>query len=321
VASKTPLALYGGEPGVMQSGDTIPTSVIPALPESQVTGLVTDLASKSPLAGSSSIVTLGSITTGVWQATVIGSAYIGDLSATYSLKAGNTSLVTVGTIATGTWQATAIDATHGGTGQTAVALGDLLYGSATNVWSRLAANATATRKFLRQVSGAAPAWDTITTTDLPVGAVIQSVTTTLTGAVTGSGNFNFSDSFPSIAGSTAGSLYSGFDIAITGLKSTNKFLIRLNFWGGLSTAGDLAFGIFRDSEDNPLAMGTQYVGGANELVTCSLQFEVLCGTGAKTFHVRIGGAGGRTFTLNGSASARYYGGLACSSMNIQEIVT
>lgn len=45
----------------------------------------------------------------------LAAADIPDLSATYSAKAGNTSLVTVGTVATGTWQATKVGLAYGGT--------------------------------------------------------------------------------------------------------------------------------------------------------------------------------------------------------------
>lgn len=44
------------------------------LAQSQVTGLVADMAAKSPLAGSSSIVTVGTITTGVWAGTAVAVA-------------------------------------------------------------------------------------------------------------------------------------------------------------------------------------------------------------------------------------------------------
>ncbi len=49
---------------------------------------------------------------------------------------GQTSINTLGTIGTGVWQGTSIGAQYGGTGQTSVAVGDILYGSATNVWSK-----------------------------------------------------------------------------------------------------------------------------------------------------------------------------------------
>lgn len=56
-----------------------------------------------------------------------------------TLAAGVTasSLTSVGTIATGIWQGTAVDATHGGTAQTTYASGDILYASAANTLSKL----------------------------------------------------------------------------------------------------------------------------------------------------------------------------------------
>jgi len=49
------------------------------------------------------------------------------------------SLVSVGTITTGTWSATAIAATKGGTGLTSYATGDIVYASATDTLSKLTA--------------------------------------------------------------------------------------------------------------------------------------------------------------------------------------
>ena len=49
------------------------------------------------------------------------------------------SLVSVGTITTGTWSATAIAATKGGTGLTSYATGDIIYASASNTLSKLTA--------------------------------------------------------------------------------------------------------------------------------------------------------------------------------------
>jgi hypothetical protein len=56
-------------------------------------------------------------------------------------------------------------ATNGGTGASTTAVGDLLYGSASNTWTKLAGNATTTRKYLVSVGSAsaatAPSWDDI----------------------------------------------------------------------------------------------------------------------------------------------------------------
>ena len=64
-----------------------------------------------------------------------------------------------------------LGARKGGTGLTALALGELIYASAANVSSRLSGNTTTTRKFLRQTGNgtdsAAPAWDTLAAGDYP----------------------------------------------------------------------------------------------------------------------------------------------------------
>lgn len=66
----------------------------------------------------------------------------------------------LGTITSGTWNGTQIGAVYGGTGQTAVATGDVLYGSATNVWSRLSAGTGG--NILAMVNGI-PGWVGTTT--------------------------------------------------------------------------------------------------------------------------------------------------------------
>lgn len=50
-------------------------------------------------------------------------------------------LSSIGTITTGTWNASAIGAVYGGTGQTSYATGDIIYASATNTLSKLTAGA------------------------------------------------------------------------------------------------------------------------------------------------------------------------------------
>ena len=76
----------------------------------------------------------------------------------------------------------ALAATNGGTGQTAVATGDLLYGSATNVWSRLSAGAAG--RYLRGAGAStAPEWSTVVLPNsVLVGRVLHaSASNTITG--------------------------------------------------------------------------------------------------------------------------------------------
>jgi hypothetical protein len=69
------------------------------------------------------------------------------------------SLVSVGTITTGTWSATAIAATKGGTGLTSYATGDIVYASATDTLSKLTAGTDG--QILTLASGV-PSWATST---------------------------------------------------------------------------------------------------------------------------------------------------------------
>ena len=80
---------------------------------------------------------------------------------------GSTTIVTLGTITTGIWNGTTIDVQRGGTGLTSLVAGSILYASAANTLSALSANSTGTRNFLRQVSSTAPAWDTLQAGDIP----------------------------------------------------------------------------------------------------------------------------------------------------------
>jgi len=68
---------------------------------------------------------------------------------------GTTSITTLGTVTTGTWNATAIGPTYGGTGQTTYSTGDMLYSSASNVLSKLSIGST---NQVLTVVGGVPTW-------------------------------------------------------------------------------------------------------------------------------------------------------------------
>jgi hypothetical protein len=76
-----------------------------------------------------------------------------------NLYVGQTSLTTLGTIGTGVWNGTAIGAAYGGTGQTTVTTGDLIYGSASNTWSKLAAG---TNGYVLTMASGIPVWSAST---------------------------------------------------------------------------------------------------------------------------------------------------------------
>jgi len=75
-----------------------------------------------------------------------------DIASTYE---GQTSITTLGTIGTGVWNGTAITAAKGGTGQTSYVIGDLLYASTTSALSKLTIGATGD---VLTVSAGVPTW-------------------------------------------------------------------------------------------------------------------------------------------------------------------
>jgi hypothetical protein len=113
--------------------------------------------------------------------------------------AGDDSIVTVGTLSAGSvpWSllssvpltfapAAHTIGSHSDITITTQALGDLVYASAGNAWVNLAGNITATKKFLRQTGNgsisAAPAWDTVTATDVGLGSVENTALSTWAGS-------------------------------------------------------------------------------------------------------------------------------------------
>ena len=154
----------------------------------------TDIIASSPLVWNSStktmsigtITSLGTITTGVWQATPISPSYGGT---------GATSITGV-VIGNGIGTMTGVAGTadqllRRNSANTAyefftptflsnpmTSLGDMIYGNAAGAPLRLAANATSVNKYLRSVNGNPPTWEQIAAADI-------------SGLLTGSGTTNF----------------------------------------------------------------------------------------------------------------------------------
>lgn len=85
-----------------------------------------------------------------------------------------------------TWNGQTIGVAYGGTGLTTCALGDLIYGSAANTLSALTGNTTTTKKFLSQTGtgsvSAAPAWNTVSKSDVGLGSVENTALSTWAGS-------------------------------------------------------------------------------------------------------------------------------------------
>jgi len=152
---------------------------------------------------------------------------------------GSTSVTTLGTIGTGTWNATAIGPTVGGTGLTTYTLGDILYASASNTLAALAGNTTAVKQFLSQTGtgavSAAPAWATLTTSDVSdLGSWTGSTSITTLGTI-GTGTWNATAIGPTVGGTgltsytTGDILYASASNTLSALAAgTSTFVLTSN---------------------------------------------------------------------------------------------
>lgn len=115
-----------------------------------------------------------------------GNTPVIDIDAAY---VGQTSLITLGTVTTGIWHASVIGEIYGGTNQSTYTLGDIIYSSAANTLSKLAGNITAVKQYLSQTGtgavSAAPAWATISGSDITGAALSKADDTNVTLTLTG----------------------------------------------------------------------------------------------------------------------------------------
>ncbi len=181
------------------------------------------------------------------------------------------SLTTVGTIGTGVWQGTAIGPTFGGTGLTSYTAGDTLYASATNVLSKLPIGTTG---YVLTVVAGEPAWapiggsGTVTSVALSVPSFLSvsgsPITSSGTLAVTLSGtalpvaNGGTGDtSFTPYAVITGGTTSGGALQNVSGLGTTGQVLTSagagaLPTWTTLSGTGTVTSVALTDGSTTPI---------------------------------------------------------------------
>lgn len=110
----------------------------------------------------------------------------------------SSSLTSVGTITTGVWSATEIAANKGGTGQTSYAIGDILYASSSSALSKLSSAATGNTLISGGV-GSAPSWGKIGLTTHVTGTLAVANGGTGSTTSTGSGSVVLNSS-PALSG-------------------------------------------------------------------------------------------------------------------------
>lgn len=111
----------------------------------------------STVAGDGLTYTNGVVAVGGTANRISVSADAIDIASTY---VGQTSITTLGTITTGTWNGTAIGTTRGGTGLVSYATGDILYASAANTLSKLTKPST-NDSFLVMSAAGVPSWTNV----------------------------------------------------------------------------------------------------------------------------------------------------------------
>jgi hypothetical protein len=146
------------------------------------------------------------------------------------LIGGYTQITGVGTLTSGTWTATAIGSAYGGTGFTTYATGDLIYASATNTLSKLAAG---TNGYVLTLAGGVPTWAASTggVTSFQTSLTGLTPNTATTGAVTlagtlgvdsgGTGQTSYTDGQLLIGNSTGNTLSKATLTAGSNITITN----------------------------------------------------------------------------------------------------
>ena len=221
-----------------------------------------------------------------------------DIASTY---VGQTSITTLGTITTGVWNGTLIGAVYGGTGFSSYTTGDLVYASGATTLSKLGIGGTGT--FLT-VSGGVPVWSTDSiseTIDDRVATLIQDGTglswtyvdgsNTLTGNVSlasfdtddlseGSTNLYFTNTRARLA-------LSGTTDRIDYNNTTGAIDIASTYVGqaSLTTLGTIATGVWNATEIGVAYGGTGLTstGTANQVLGVvnaggSLEYKSILGT-------------------------------------------
>ena len=141
----------------LNTAQTLTNKTITGTFSGNITGNVTGDVSGNAGTVTNGVYTTGSYADPAWITSLAASKVgLGNVENTaLSTWAGSSNITTLGTIATGTWNGTAIGPVYGGTGLTSYTTGDIVYASATNTLSKLAAG---TDGYLLTLSSGVPTW-------------------------------------------------------------------------------------------------------------------------------------------------------------------
>jgi hypothetical protein len=147
------------------------------------------------------------------------------------------------------------------------------------------------------------------------GKILQTLVSRPGTVATGTTIIPYDNTIPQI---TEGDQY--LTQAITPGNVANTLIIDVCVTIGLSAAGDVTVALFQDSTANALDAMAVNINGAGVTRTVSFRYIMVAGTtSSTTFRVRIGPGTALTLTFNGSGGTQLYGGVAGSSIVVQEI--
>ena len=147
-------------------------------------------------------------------------------------------------------------------------------------------------------------------------SIIKQIVKSISGAVqTGTTQIPFDDTIPQ---NTEGTEF--FSLAITPQSNTNRLRITVSLFVSATNTPWVIAALFQDTTANALAAAAHFVSLSTSGTTLNMVYDMVTGTtSATTFKVRVGpSAAVTTVTLNGQSGGRIFGGVAASSIIIEE---
>ena len=189
-------------------------------------------------------------------------------------------------------------------------------------------HATQTDPYLHETKGAstATAGQVLTATGLgtaifqapatgSTGSVVKTISSIVNSLATGTTLIPFDDTIPQI---TEGTEFA--TIAYTPSAVGNRIRVAANLFGAYSTPANVTAAIFEGTTTNALMAAASSISTANAVSSINILYEGIISTlTTLTYRLRIGGSTAGTFTLNGSAGTRVFGGVGSSNMIVTEI--
>ena len=196
-------------------------------------------------------------------------------------------------------------ATNGGTGASTTTVGDLLYGSASDTWTKLAGNTTTTRKYLVSVgsgsAATAPEWDQIDISGTDITGTLAATNGGTGTATTTAGDILYggttSNTWAKLAAGTAGQLLQTNGAAAPSWVNAPTFTGVSSFSAGTtgltpnsSSTGAVTLGGTLDAGYGGTGQSTYTIG------------DILYASAATTLSKLSAGTAGQVLSANGAAS-------------------